>query len=183
MKIGYCRVSTDGQDLSLQQDALKAAGAEKIYCDKVSGAKFERQGLKPMTDNLMQGDCVLVWRLDRLGRSLKDLIELISDFERQGVDFVSLHEKIDTSSSTGKLVFHIFCALSEFERNLISDRTKAGLQAARARGRVGGRPSKLNPKQIESLVSMYNGRQIEIRDICNQFGISRATLYTYIKGV
>lgn len=138
MLIGYARVSTHEQSLSLQLDALRKAGCRKVFDDKVSGAGSERSGLKAALEYAREGDTLLVWRLDRLGRSLKDLIETIGDLEKRGVGFRSLQESIDTTTSGGRLIFHVFGALAEFERNLIRERTRAGLEAARARGRKGG---------------------------------------------
>jgi len=140
MLIGYARVSTDDQNLDLQKDALKNAGCDKIYEDQISGAKADRPGLTTVLEYAREGDVIVIWRLDRLSRSLKDLIEMVTLLDSKGIGLKSIHESIDTSSSTGKLVFHIFGALAEFERNLIRERTQAGLQAARARGRKGGRP-------------------------------------------
>src|SRR5712691_435706 len=145
MLIGYARVSTNEQNLDLQRDALKKAGvsAKNVFTDKITGTKEERPGLEQALSHLREGDTLVVWRLDRLGRSLKHLIETVSKLQQQGVAFKSITENIDTSTVTGQLVFHIFGALAEFERNLIKERTMAGLEAARARGRKGGRP-KLN---------------------------------------
>src|SRR3712207_2462849 len=147
MKIGYARVSTIEQNLDLQRDALKAAGCFKIIEDTVSGGKVQRSGLDRVRELLRKGDVLVVWRLDRLGRSLRHLIELMTELEGAGIGFRSLTEAIDTTTSGGKLVFHIFGALAEFERNLIRERTRAGLDAARARGRKGGRRKKLGDKQ------------------------------------
>jgi len=146
MLIGYARVSSDDQNLDLQLDELKKAGCKKILEDRISGARASRPGLERMLETVREGDVVVVWRLDRLGRSLKDLIELVASLETRGVGLTSLKEKIDTTSSSGRLVFHIFGALAEFERSLIRDRTSAGLAAARARGRTGGRPKALDAK-------------------------------------
>ena len=142
MLIGYARVSTNEQNLDLQQDALKKAGvsAKNLYTDKITGTKSERPGLTQAISHLRQGDTLVVWRLDRLGRSLKHLIETVTALKQQGIAFKSITENIDTSTATGQLVFHIFGALAEFERNLITERTMAGLEAARTRGRKGGRP-------------------------------------------
>src|ERR671930_1010090 len=142
MKIGYARVSTNEQNLDLQRDALLKAGvsAKDIHTDKVTGVKAERPGLQAALSHLREGDTLIVWRLDRLGRSLKHLIETVTSLKQQGIAFKSLTENIDTATATGQLVFHIFGALAEFERNLITERTMAGLQAARSRGRTGGRP-------------------------------------------
>ena len=140
MLLGYARVSTDDQNLDLQRDALRAAGCEKIYEDRISGAKAARPGLAVALEVARSGDVLVVWRLDRLGRSLHDLIVLARQLDRAEIGLMSLQEKIDTSSSGGKLIFHMFGALAEFERNVIRERTQAGLNAARARGRKGGRP-------------------------------------------
>jgi len=142
MLIGYARVSTDDQNLDLQRDALQAVGCERVFEDMVSGARADRTGLVTLMSMLRAGDTVVIWRLDRLGRSLKNLIELVERLESAKVGLRSLQENIDTTSSGGKLVFHLFGALAEFERNLIRERTLAGLTAARARGRVGGRKPK-----------------------------------------
>ena len=143
MKVGYARVSTLEQNLDLQIDALKKEGCEKIITDEISGSVADRVGLSKVKELLRKGDTLVVWRLDRLGRTLKHLIEWVHDLSDKGIGFKSLQETIDTTNSSGKLIFHIFGALSEFERNLIRERTQAGLAAARARGRQGGRPQKL----------------------------------------
>src|SRR3712207_7694407 len=147
MLIGYARVSTYEQTLALQQDALKAAGCERLYTDTVSGTAVDRPGLSDALRQLRQGDTLVVWRLDRLGRSLEHLIETIRHLEDQGIHFKSLQEQLDTATSGGKLVFHVFGALAEFERDLIREGTKAGLEAARARGRRGGGPRELATKK------------------------------------
>jgi DNA invertase Pin-like site-specific DNA recombinase len=183
MKIGYARVSTLEQNLDLQIDALKKSGCTKIITDEISGFATERPGLTKLKEILRSGDTLVVWRLDRLGRSLKHLIELINELNIAGVSFSSLHEHIDTSSSTGKLVFHIFGSLSEFERNLIRERTKAGLAAARSRGRVGGRPKKLAEDKRQLAALLYNGKQHSLMQICQLLGISKPTLYKYIRSV
>jgi DNA invertase Pin-like site-specific DNA recombinase len=181
MFIGYARVSTDDQHLHLQYDALQKVGCEKIFDDKISGSKIERVGLNEAIEFARSGDVIVVWRLDRLSRSLKDLIELVSKLHDKGIGLKSLHESIDTSSSAGKLTFHIFGALAEFERNLIRERTHAGLQAARVRGRMGGRPKKLNPDKAKLAIQLYEGRQHTIKQICALVGVSKPTLYKYIK--
>src|SRR5579872_5482978 len=179
--VGYARVSTDDQDLSLQLDALKAAGVVKIFRDTASGAKADRPGLAQALEYVRAGDTLVVWRLDRLGRSLTQLIELMTRLDDRGVGFRSLTEQIDTTTSGGKLIFHIFGALAEFERNLIRERTLAGLAAARARGRQGGRPRLLESKKVAMAQTLYDDRNNSIREICTTLGISRATLYRYIK--
>ena len=184
MLVGYARVSTADQTLALQKDALEKIGCNKIFTDTASGAKAERKGLDEALEYVREGDTLVVWRLDRLGRSLKHLIETISQLDYRKIGFKSITENIDTTTSGGKLIFHIFGALAEFERNLIRERTNAGLQAARARGRKGGRPKAkaLNtPKKITLAQSLYNDKNNTIDEICKTLNISRATLYRYIK--
>ncbi len=181
MLIGYARVSTHEQNFDLQKDALKNADCEKIYVDKKTGSHINRDGLEKALEILRAGDTLVVWRLDRLARSLKHLIELITDLEERKVGFKSLTESIDTTTSGGKLVFHIFGALAEFERGVITDRTRAGLAAARARGRLGGRPPALNAKQQKVAVKLHKEGKHSIKDICQIMGISKQTLYTYLK--
>jgi DNA invertase Pin-like site-specific DNA recombinase len=180
MLIGYARVSTDDQNLDLQKDALTNAGCDRILEDRLSGARVERPGLKAALEYARQGDILVVWRLDRLSRSLRDLIELFSLIESKGVGLKSLHESIDTSSSSGKLIFHIFGALSEFERNLIRERTHAGLQSARARGRKGGRPKTLDLDKRALAVKLYDEKKHSVDHICKMMSISKPTLYKYI---
>ncbi|MDH5217155.1 MAG: recombinase family protein [Gammaproteobacteria bacterium] len=180
MKIGYGRISTADQSHDLQKDALTNAGCEKIFLDTISGAKAKRPELEKLKEQLREGDTLIVWRLDRLGRSLRDLIDWINWLEGQGVGFVSLQENIDTTSPTGKLTFHIFGAIAEFERNLIQERTHAGLAAARARGRKGGRKPALTPKRKEALNQLYNTKQHTIAELCEMFHISKRTLYSYV---
>src|ERR687898_410942 len=175
--IGYARVSTHEQHLHLQQDALTAAGCLKIFTDTVSGAKAERKGLAEALDYIRAGDTLVVWRLDRLGRSLKDLIERITELHSRNIGFKSLTEQIDTTTSGGKLVFHIFGALAEFERDIIRERTNAGLTAARARGRKGGRPKALTPKKAQMVHDLYRNKENSIDEICKTLNISRTTLY------
>jgi DNA invertase Pin-like site-specific DNA recombinase len=181
MLIGYARVSTDDQNLDLQRDALTQAGCEQIYTDRVSGTKAERKGLTEALSHLRSGDTLVVWRLDRLGRSLRHLIDTVTDLQEREIGFKSLQESIDTTTSGGKLVFHIFGALAEFEREIIRERTKAGLTAARARGKSGGRPKALTDKQVEMLNRLAADRNNSIEDICKTLGISRMTYYRYIK--
>ena len=180
MLIGYARVSTDDQNLALQRDALAAAGCEKVYEDRISGAKAERPGLALALEVARAGDTLVVWRLDRLGRSLKDLIALAEGLDKRGVGLKSLKEAIDTTSSGGRLVFHMFGALAEFERDLIRERTRAGLTAARARGRLGGRPKRLTPEKRRLAVQLYRAREHSIAEICRLMGISKPTLYSYL---
>src|ERR687896_842190 len=180
MLIGYARVSTHDQTLHLQQDALKKAECSKIFTDTASGAKTERIGLDEALTYVRKGDTLVVWRLDRLGRSLPHLITTLTHLEEQGIGFQSLTEHIDTTTSGGKLIFHIFGALAEFERNLNKERTQAGLMAARARGRRGGRPKALTGKQLNIVSDLYD-KHHPIADICRTLKISRATLYRSIK--
>jgi len=180
MNIGYCRVSTTDQSLSLQKDALKNAGCEKIFEDVISGAKSKRPGLSEIIDYARKGDSIVVWRLDRLGRSLKDLIAIVGGLETKGVELMSLHESINTKTSSGKLYFHMFASLAEFERNIISERTKAGLDAARSRGRLGGRPKGLSKSKRKHAVDLYNAKEKSIKEICEIMSISKPTLYKYI---
>jgi DNA invertase Pin-like site-specific DNA recombinase len=180
MLLGYARVSTDDQDLSLQLDALQLAGCERIFRDTASGAKADRPGIQQALDTVRAGDTLIVWRLDRLGRSLTQLIALMTQLDERKVGFKSVTEQIDTTTSGGKLIFHIFGALAEFERNLIRERTRAGLAAARARGRQGGRPKKLDARKAQVAQRLYNDKINSIDDICKTLGISRATLYRYI---
>src|SRR5262245_41478519 len=183
MLIGYARVSTNEQNLDLQRDALLKAGvlAKDIYTDKVTGVKADRPGLILALSHLRDGDTLIVWRLDRLGRSLKHLIETVTTLKAQGVSFKSLTENIDTSTATGTLVFQIFGALAEFERNLIKERTVAGLNAARARGRIGGRP-KHNPQtgKIALAKKFYNDNSLSIAEILKTLNISKSTLYRWV---
>src|SRR5512147_1183903 len=164
MLVGYARVSTSDQTLDLQKDALQKAGCERIFTDTASGAKSERMGLDEALSYVRAGDTLVVWRLDRLGRSLTHLIETITALNNRKIGFKSITESIDTTTSGGKLVFHIFGALAEFERDIIKERTQAGLTAAKARGRKGGRPEALTPKKHRD-------------EICKTLNISRATLY------
>lgn len=180
MKIGYARISTQDQSVNLQRDALTAAGCEKIFEDVASGAKSERAGLAEAVEFARAGDTLVVWKLDRLGRSLKHLIETVNQLHEKGVGFASLQENIDTTTSGGKLIFHVFGALAEFERELIRERTQAGLKAARARGRKGGRKEKLTPKQVEQAKAMVSDPNISISSICETLKISKPTLYRYV---
>ena len=181
MKIGYARVSRDEQTLDLQTDALEKAGCERIFTDKASGAKESRPGLDKALEHLRPGDTLVVWRLDRLGRSLKHLIGLVEDLNAKGVGFASLTESIDTTTSNGKLVFHIFCSLAEFERNVIRERTMAGLAAARVRGRKGGRKQTITEKKIAQAAKLAETSTDSVADICKSLGISRSTYYKRTK--
>ena len=180
MKIGYGRISTTDQNHDLQTDALKAAGCEKIFLDTISGSTSKRPELDKLRDQLRAGDTLTVWRLDRLGRSLRDLIDFMQWLNKNKIGFISLQESIDTTTPAGKLTFHLFGAMAEFERNLIQERTHAGLEAARARGRKGGRAKALKPKQEKTLVKLYNAKEHTIKELCEMFSISKRTLYTYV---
>lgn len=183
MKIGYARISTADQSLDLQVDALKAAGCEKIFQDVASGAKDERKGLTDAIEFARAGDVLTVWKLDRLGRSLKHLIETVNQLHKKGVGFASVQEKIDTTTPGGKLIFHVFGALAEFERELIRERTNAGLASARARGRLGGRPKAITARQIQMAKTMLADPKITIKEVCETLDVSKSTLYRYLKPV
>ena len=177
MRIGYARVSTDDQTLDLQRDALKRAKCRQIYEEHASGKNANRPELDACLKSLRQGDTLVVWRLDRLGRSLADLICLTSELQSRKIELESLTEKIETGSPTGKLVFHVFGALAEFERNLIRERTMAGLKAARARGRKGGRPRKLSGKELRTIAALLKTTEVSVQDVAQRYGVSRSTLY------
>jgi DNA invertase Pin-like site-specific DNA recombinase len=182
MNIGWARVSTGEQTLDLPIDALRTADRGKLFTETASGAKADRVVLAVVLAYLRAGDTLVVWRLDRLGRSLQHLIQTVADLAHRGIGFTSLTEQIDTTTPGGKLVFHVFGALAEFERDLTRERTYAGFAAARARGRIGGRPKKLaEPKQLALAQSLYDGHQADVETICRTLGISRATLYRSIK--
>ena len=184
MLIGYARVSTDDQHLNLQKDALHEIGCKKIFEDKASGTRDNHTGLTEAINYLREGeDTLVVWRLDRLARSLKNLIEIVSELANKKIGLKSLQENIDTTTSGGKLVLHIFGALAEFEASLIRERTKAGLEAARARGRKGGRPIKFDSKKMSIAQKLLKDESIPIVDICSQLGISRATLYRHLSTI
>ena len=181
MKIGYARVSTGLQNLDLQEDQLNQYGCEKIFNDYMSGSKSKRPGLDKAIEFARSGDTIVVWRLDRLGRNMEDLITLVNELNNRGVSFHSLEENItmDKSSSTGQLLFHLFAAFAEFERNLILERSSAGRIAARARGRYGGRPEKLNKQDLKLLKTLYdNGTPI--KTIAEKWKVSRTTIYRYL---
>lgn len=182
MFIGYARVSTENQNLELQIDALKKAGCEKIYSEKVSGIKVDRIEYEEMKRYLRPNhDTVVVYKLDRLGRSLKHLINEMQWLNTQGIGFKSLQENVDTSTSGGKLFFHIFASIAEFERDLIRERTMAGLSAARARGKIGGRKAKVANSQINLIKKLHEDKTNNIEDICKTFKISKSVLYRTLK--
>lgn len=178
--IGYARVSTEDQHLDLQHDALKKAGCEKTFEDKKSGAKADRPGLAAALEYARAADQLVVWRLDRLGRSISDLIALVRQMDEAGVQLRSLTEGIDTSTINGKLTFHLFAALAEFERALVRERTRAGLEAARARGRMGGRKHRLSVDKRRHAVELYRAKDKTVGEICKLMGISKPTLYAYV---
>ena len=183
MLIGYARVSTEDQHLSLQLDALQRAGCQKFFEEKISSSHAHRPALAAVLAHLRSGDTLIVWKLDRLGRSLKELIELITELSKRQVHFKSLTENIDTSTPTGQLVFHIFCALAEFERAVIRQRTLAGLASARARQQVLGRPKGLSARarQRALAAALYKAGQLSVHAICEQLAISVPTLYRYLR--
>lgn len=181
MKFGYARVSTEDQSLDLQIDAMKKYGIDKVFTDKVSGKTTSRPGLDQCLEFLREGDTLIVWKLDRLGRSLPHLLEIVSSLKEKGVNFVSLQESIDTSSAVGNLIFHIFCSLAQFERELTRERVIAGLESARSRGKVGGRKKALSNDQIKKMFKLYDSKTMSVVDICEHYGISRETFYQYRK--
>ncbi len=179
--IGYARVSRNEQNLELQIDTLCEKGSTKIFTDKITGTNFDRKELSAALAFLRHGDVLVVWKLDRLGRSLKHLIETVTKLQERNVGFISLTESIDTTTPGGKLIFHIMGALAEFERDLIRERTHAGLDAARARGRKGGRPKTVEASSKVTLAQkLYADKTHEIKDICNDLHISRATFYRHV---
>jgi DNA invertase Pin-like site-specific DNA recombinase len=184
MKIGYARVSTKDQSLNLQKDALENAGCQKIYSEQISGTKNDRAELNEMIEQARAGDMIVVWKLDRLGRSLRDLVNLMSKFRDLGIGFQSLQDNIDTTTPTGKLTFHLFAALAEFERDIISQRTKAGLDSARARGKQGGRPKGLSKKaqnKARLSESLYRENKLSVGEICEYLNLSKPTFYRYLR--
>lgn len=180
MLVGYARVSTHDQNTALQLDALKAAGCEKLFVEKASGASRDRPELKAAVDYVREGDTLVVWKLDRLARSLRQLIDTVAMLEERGIGLRSLTEAIDTTTAGGRLVFHIFGSLAEFERGVIRERTKAGLSAARARGRVGGRPVKLTGDDLKAAKALLADSTITVADVAKRLGVSPATLYRHL---
>lgn len=181
MLVGYARVSTADQSLDLQLDAFKKIDCTQIFTDTVSGYKTERAGLQRALEYVRAGDTLVVWKLDRLGRNLRHLITTISELKERGVGFKSLQEGMDTSTPMGMMIFHVFGALAEFERDLIRERVIAGMEAARARGRLGGRPGKLTKARWEMVRDLYNSKQQSVGEICEFAGISKTTLYRLLK--
>lgn len=182
MLVGYARVSTHDQDPALQLDALEKAGCERVFTETASGAQRDRPELKAALDYMRPGDTLVVWRLDRLARSMKQLIETVEGLENREVGFRSITESIDTTTSGGKLVFHIFGALAEFERTIIQERTRAGLAAARARGRTGGRPPVLDEKDKAAAIALLRDPEIPVKEVARRLGISLAALYHHFPG-
>ncbi len=181
MNIGYCRVSTTDQTLDLQRDELLKAGCERIFEDVASGAKADREGLRDCIDFAREGDVIVCWKLDRVGRSLKHLIEVINELKNRGVGFRCITQNLDTTTPSGMLVFHVFGAMAEFERSLIQERTTAGLAAARSRGRLGGRPKVDNSQRIQIATSLYEDGKVPVAEICKNLKVSRATFYRDLK--
>lgn len=184
MKIGYCRISTKNQSFHLQEDALKAEGCERLFKDIVSGVKSSRPGLDDMLAQLRPGDVIVVYKLDRLGRSLKHLVELINELSQRQVGLKSLNDPVDTTTAQGRLITNVFASIAEFERDLIRERTRAGLAAAKARGRRGGRPSGLK-KEAEALTiaaeALYKQDSLSAQQIADKLSISKTTLYKYLR--
>jgi DNA invertase Pin-like site-specific DNA recombinase len=179
MKIGYARVSTEDQKVDLQMDALKSAGCSRIFTDKASGARDDRPGLQEALTFLRPGDTLVCWRLDRLGRSVRHLVTVVMELQDRGIGFKSLQEGFDTGSAGGKLIFHIFSAVAELERDVLKERTRAGLAAAKARGRLGGRPKKFDEKKVGMARTLLQGDS-SIADVCKTMGVSRSTLYRHL---
>ncbi len=182
-KFGYGRVSTLDQNLDAQKDALLKAGATRIFVEKITGTKASRPELDLMCQMLRQGDTVFVTRIDRLGRSAKDLLNIVADFESRGVNLKVIEQNIDTSTNEGKLFFTMVAAFAEFEHSMMVSRTKDGLAAARARGRVGGRKPKLTQSQVAKLIQLFEEKKITIQELANMYGISRPTVYRLVKAV
>ena len=181
MKIGYARVSTIDQSLDLQNDGLEKAGCKKIFTDHgVSGAKTERPGLDKALDQIRKGDTLVIWKLDRLGRSLSHLLSIIEGLKKKGAHFASIQDAFDTSTASGKMVFSVIGAMAEYEKNLTKERTMAGLASARARGRKGGRPKQLDDGQVKVAIALAEAGELMIREICEQVGCSRSTYYRQV---
>ena len=182
MLIGYARVSTHDQNLDLQMNALEEAGCEKIFTEKASGAQRDRPQLKEALGYMRSGDTLIVWKLDRLARSLKQLIETVEKLEKQEMGFRSLTEAVDTTTSGGRLIFHIFASLAEFERSVIRERTIAGLQVARKLGRKGGRPPALKEADLVAAVALLKNPSITVEDVARRMRVAPSTLYRHLPG-
>lgn len=181
MKVGYARLFKNDQDVSIQLEALKHAGCKQIFIEKADGIRKDHPGLERTLNYMREDDALVVWRLECLGRSLTDLLDTFSQLRKRGLGFQSLQESVDTTTSDGPMIFHICAILAEFERNINKERTRAGLQVARARGRKGGRPKKLDAEKTRLLYRLYDEQQRTIGEICGTLGISRPTLYAYLK--
>lgn len=181
MKIGYARVSTSDQNLDLQIDALQQAGCERIYQDTITGSSTKRPEFDKMIDSLRAGDVLTVWKLDRIGRSLKHLLQIADDLQEKGIHLHIITQGIDTSSPAGKMLFSIMGSIAEYEKTLIQERVQAGLQAARLRNRVGGRPNSLNSEQKKQIVAMYQSKSSSVSAIAKTFGVSRPTIYKVVR--
>lgn len=181
MKVGYARVSTKDQVLDGQIDALNQSGCERIFTDRASGVREDRLGLKELMSFIRKGDTLVIWKLDRLGRGLKHLISFVEDLRAKGIGLKSLTEDIDTTSPGGALIFNVFASIAQFERDIIKERTRIGLSAAKARGRMGGRKLKLSREKINHAVELYRSNSKTISEICNIIGISRAQFYEYMR--
>jgi len=179
---GFARVSTQDQNLALQRDALEATGCDRVFVEKASGAQRDRPELKAAIDYMRDGDTLVVWKLDRLARSLKQLIETVENLGQRGIGLRSITESIDTGTSGGKLIFHVFGALAEFERSVIRERTQAGLKAARARGRVGGRPAALTDADLTEARALLSNPDISVAQVAKRLGIAESTLYRHLPG-
>lgn len=177
MRIGYARVSSDDQEMALQLDALAKSGCERVFSEKVSTGRDQRPQRDECLQTLRAGDTLVVWRLDRLGRSMAELVAIVNGLAKRGVIFESLTERIDTSSASGEFTFHLFAALAQFERQIIKERTKAGLEAARARGRRGGRQPKVTPKAKREMAALYASGTSTVSEICDRYEITRSTFY------
>lgn len=182
MLVGYARVSTDGQDHALQLDALKAAGCERVFVETASGTRTDRPELARLLELVRQGDTVVIWRLDRLGRSLRHLIDLVEDLNQRGVALRSLSEAIDTMTASGRLLFHVLGAVGQMERDIIAERTRAGLRAAAARGRRGGRPPALDDQKLRAAKAMLASGTMSAGEVAKQLGVSPSTLYRHLPG-
>jgi DNA invertase Pin-like site-specific DNA recombinase len=182
MLIGYARVSTQDQNPDLQLDALQAIGCDKVFVEKASGAQRERPELLAALAYLRPEDTLVVWKLDRLARSLKQLIETIEGMEARQIGFRSLTEAIDTTTSGGRLIFHIFASLAEFERSIIRDRTRSGLESARARGRLGGRPPALTPDDLQAAKALLSDPMITVEEVARRLGVAPSTFYRHLPG-
>jgi DNA invertase Pin-like site-specific DNA recombinase len=181
MRIGYARVSTQDQDLSLQHDALTQDGCERIYDDKISGKKIKREGLELSLEALRKNDTLVVWKLDRLGRSVKDLIDIVANLEKRNINFRSITDNIDTSTPSGRFFFHMMASLAQMERELITERTCAGLKAAKLKGRIGGRKRKMTDSKLDSAKNLLASGSLP-KDVAKDLGISIPTLYRWIPG-